>query len=69
MMIKYYKDIKCKCGNFIYPCFHELYFNMINGEIFDNLTDDIVCDKCGAVYELVDMKFIPQFERKKQYER
>lgn len=51
MMIKYYKDIKCKCGNFIYPCFHELYFNMINGEIFDNLTDDIVCDKCGAVYE------------------
>ncbi len=69
MMIKYYKDIKCNCGNLIYPRFHELYFNMINGEIFDNLTDDIVCDKCGAVYELVDMKFIPQFERKKQYER
>lgn len=49
MMIKYYKDIKCNCGNLIYPRFHELYFIMINGEIFDNLTDDIVCDKCGAV--------------------
>ena len=40
MMIKYYKDIKCNCGNLIYPRFHELYFNMINGEIFDNLTDN-----------------------------
>jgi len=24
---------------------------MINEEIFDNLTDDIICDKCGVVYE------------------
>lgn len=63
MMIKYYKDIKCKCGNFVHPYFYELYFDMTDGEIFENCTDDIVCDKCGAAYRLVDIKFIPKFKR------
>jgi len=43
--------------------FHELYFDMIDGEIFDNLTDDTVCDKCGAVYRLVDVKFTLNWEK------
>jgi hypothetical protein len=62
MFIKYDGFI-CECGNKIFPDFHELYFDMIDGEILDNLTDDITCDKCGLTYRLDDIKFIPSFRK------
>lgn len=63
MYIKY-KGFKCECGNIVSPEFNELHFDMIDGEIFENDTENLVCPNCGAVYELVDMKLSPIFKRK-----
>ena len=63
MYIKYH-GFKCECEEVVAPDFYELHFNMIDGEILDSYANEIVCKKCGAVYELDDMEFTPIFNRK-----
>lgn len=62
MHIKY-KGFECECGGKIVPDFGELHFELIDGEIVDGFDKKFVCGKCGAVYTLWDMEFIPTFLR------
>lgn len=63
MMIKDYKGFKCEYWERVFPICHELYFDMIDGEIFKNDTNDIVCMNCGSVYRLDGIEFIPRFKK------
>lgn len=54
---------ECECGNKIKPPFGEIHFDMIDGDIFENMTNDMVCEKCGAIYRLVDVTFWFKWKR------
>jgi len=62
MYIKYH-GFKCECGEIVSPPFNELHFDMIDGEILENGSGELICEKCGAIYELEDMEFTPIFVR------
>jgi len=62
MYIKYH-GFKCECGEIVAPGFNELHFDMIDGEILENGSGELICEKCGAIYELEDMEFTPIFVR------
>ena len=36
---------------------------MREGEILENGSGELICEKCGAIYELEDMEFTPTFVR------
>jgi uncharacterized protein YbaR (Trm112 family) len=36
---------------------------MREGEILENGSGELICEKCGAIYELEDMEFTPIFVR------
>ena len=62
MYIKYH-GFKCECGEIVSPPFNELHFDMREGEILENGSGELICEKCGAIYELEDMEFSPIFVR------
>ncbi len=51
MYIKYH-GFKCECGEIVSPPFNELHFDMREGEILENGSGELICEKCGAIYEL-----------------
>lgn len=62
MYIKF-SGFKCECGEIVAPNFNELHFDMIDGEILENCSEKLICERCGATYELEDMEFTPIFVR------
>lgn len=56
-----YKGFRCDCGEWVAPTFNELHFQMIKGEILNNLTDDFECENCKAVYRLDNIEMTPDF--------
>lgn len=52
----------CNCGKLISPDFHEVYFDFIDGEIFENQTNNFKCPKCGIEYKLEDVEIKPIYK-------